>query len=1336
MKTTIKGLRQVLLLTLLGGVAGLSSCLLTSSDRTETSYIRKEIAFSLSVPSLGPATATYAMTTTDQLTVKNIQILVFDAGGEYIEKKEIDESAITKQTGNLISFTVESMVTGSNLSLVILANAKDIVGAANLYSGFPKSDLADLLINYNPYEIPAEQGASIGLTQGSTIPMWGEKEVDFDKLKPTIVGSNQYPIPTLELKLYRMLARVNVKMVGTPLQSVYKLKDIYVYNTYDRGSVVPRTDAWETPVSGDQRAIKATIPNDAIKRGTSSSDIGNGIGANARALHYSGSAITTTDKSSDGAIFLFESDNSKFAGPDDFLNQTCLVLGIVNSAADDAKSYYRVDFKDYSADKYLDILRNREYTVTVTNITGFGAPTPDEAFSTKLGNIDATVLPWDETALNNVFTDGPYRLSLSELEYNFDSSAYGLTDLENKLTIFTTYPDGWQVDSIMDMMTSPRINMTAPGTPASQKWLYTDIYAGTSDRGYPNEEKTIRLAVTANSGTPRLATVYISAGSISAQVLVRQSNMQLGRLTITDIYDKDIRELTFNANANSPTDAPAAQQFKVNWKPKDGECLITRIGGSDKFNFGTTSPDSLGLPLFTTSPTRGGRTMTQGTANGTPGTQTFTIKPPALLEAEINAAPEPPFLEKLSQVNFFIYTGLGGFKSESIILRQINYALLTTGLEDSYLPDDPYDSGDEIHVFKVKSNARWRIINVTGAEILGGGDIKIGTSGGRDNQVTETELRFVTTSRKGIVVITFGDDDRTPPLKFADVKAYIRIDQPPAVFVPEEVFLTEKKLLIPDGITIESCEVGRTAIATVSKNAATGEWYVTGQKVTGSTDTTRVTVKGKSSNGVSYTIDVPIHVYLPIEWYVAPAPAGHRNNSGFYENVPLATMDSVLSSIKRIYELHTVINGDSWPLNTPATIIASGVLNHTTSSKNMVDISAYNLVAGVKEPAYPPILIQGSTTGATLTMASTASYASVVSITNGNTVTLGSNLTLSGGKGQSNKNGGAVYADSATVYLDGATITGGTTTNISGVYLANNSLFELRGGTINSNKGTTNGFGVHADSSTVVMKNTADISNNDSHGVYLKRRSVFTMDGGEIRSNGGNGVEADSSTVTLSGSALIANNVKNGVQANSPFTMNGGEITANEQNGVYYTAATGDGYVQNQFLMNGGMIRANTKSGVRVESRQFAQFGGTISGNGGNAGSGGGVYVGKDGMFVMWGGTISGHLSLTYGGGVSLEGPGAVSTLMGGEITGNSATNGGGVYVRGVEGNHFLKQGVPNTNAIFGNTATIGKSVRAGALSNGSRNIDSMSGEKLEAWFTGGLWAYDTTAHYPWDTAP
>lgn len=97
--------------------------------------------------------------------------------------------------------------------------------------------------------------------------------------------------------------------------------------------------------------------------------------------------------------------------------------------------------------------------------------------------------------------------------------------------------------------------------------------------------------------------------------------------------------------------------------------------------------------------------------------------------------------------------------------------------------------------------------------------------------------------------------------------------------------------------------------------------------------------------------------------------------------------------------------------------------------------------------------------------------------------------------------------------------------------------------------------------------------------------------------------------------------------------------------------------------------------------------GGVVTG--GDAGSGGGVYV-AGGTFTMEGGAIAGNTATSTGGGVYVAG--GTFTMSGGTTAGNTATDGGGgVYA--AEGARFEMSG---TAAISGNTATDGGGVCVG----------------------------------------
>ena len=149
------------------------------------------------------------------------------------------------------------------------------------------------------------------------------------------------------------------------------------------------------------------------------------------------------------------------------------------------------------------------------------------------------------------------------------------------------------------------------------------------------------------------------------------------------------------------------------------------------------------------------------------------------------------------------------------------------------------------------------------------------------------------------------------------------------------------------------------------------------------------------------------------------------------------------------------------------------------------------------------------------------------------------------------------------------------------------------------------------------------------------------------------------------------------------FNMYGGSITGNTvQNG-----SGGGMYVKNAtFNMYGGSITGNTTTnaggGVYVnEKGTFNMNGGEISGNTTSSSYGGGVCVGRVGSFNMKGGSITGNISDSFGGGVFVISNGKF-TMKGGSITDNTSFSfGGGVYVS--DNANFTVSG--NVN-ITGNT--------------------------------------------------
>jgi hypothetical protein len=190
-------------------------------------------------------------------------------------------------------------------------------------------------------------------------------------------------------------------------------------------------------------------------------------------------------------------------------------------------------------------------------------------------------------------------------------------------------------------------------------------------------------------------------------------------------------------------------------------------------------------------------------------------------------------------------------------------------------------------------------------------------------------------------------------------------------------------------------------------------------------------------------------------------------------------------------------------------------------------------------------------------------------------------------------------------------------------------------------------------------------------------------------------------TLEMKAGAVITGAKAGGVKVNGGiFNMNGGTINNNRSGGDDYGGGV---VVKNNgvFNLSDGSISDNTGyrgGGVRVTNATFNMTGGTINGNfGGDVDAqdsiyGGGVSIGKDGVFTMSGGTISSNTSQSwyraYGGGVMVEGDGSF-TMSGGTITGNTVTApsgrmtyGGGVCV--LSNGIFTKNGggiIDDTNS-------------------------------------------------------
>lgn len=473
-----KGLLPALLLLLFGTTACLNETYDTNGSNNSG---EKPVTFSLSLPGEVAGRSTYALTKTDEEEVSNVQVLLFSQEDLYLETRNVSNSEITS-VGNKKRFTVQ-IPEGNYSSIVVLGNSADIISTAGLTTTDTKTaTLGKLKISQSGVWITDKTKSSY-----RPIPMWGE-------LGNTVVNqatSADSQSNPLALHLTRMLAKVSVALTSPTARSNFQLKSIQISNYYNQGYVAPLAANW-----GSGIATAASIPTGLIKQ--------------TNILSYSGAEITNPNVASTGAIYLFESDNAAQANSS---ARTCLVLGGIY-IPDGKFYYYRIDFVDKAngTDRYIDLLRNHHYTFNVTRIDGPGYPTANEALLTKPYNIDASLVYWDDAAINHVATDERYMLGISQREYTYLlPAAHTAADNDNKLTIFTNHPNGWQIASITD---------NATGT--TPNWL-TLVTADQS--GVTNSKKTVSLLLTKNTNEAavfRSAQLMVQAGTLKMTVQVIQ----------------------------------------------------------------------------------------------------------------------------------------------------------------------------------------------------------------------------------------------------------------------------------------------------------------------------------------------------------------------------------------------------------------------------------------------------------------------------------------------------------------------------------------------------------------------------------------------------------------------------------------------------------------------------------------------------------------------------------------------------------------------------------------------------------------------------------------------
>lgn len=659
----------------------LASCL---SDDIFTPDIEKMdgesvVTFSIQVPGTSTPSALRAISLSDENEVKEIDIVVFEpGGGEYVYRTGCSGSAISGSGTNSRLKTFAVNMRQGEFDVVILANARSIIGDISL-DGLTKA------VALAQMEARMPESGKWPTSPFSPFPMWGDiGDVDIDDTTD-FTGDNK-------VILTRMVARVDVQIAAEN----FMLTSVDVYNYNTAGTLVPKAADWDTTTDPDApRVIAPNIP--------SSSTLTKGP------VIYQDDYIDTGNNQCIREIYVFEAENHSDAGHTKgkgLLDRTCLVIGGIWDANGDSDltndgppTYYRVDFSHGNgvSQQYLDVLRNHRYIFSINKVSGPGYEDSNTAFISGPVNIEAEVLEWNEVNMGNIAFDGQFVLSVSQNEFTFFQNACSEKEDDNVLYVFTDYEtdgqSGWYIEKIESAT-------TGVGT----DWLTLTPNVGTAN----NKTEVILTYEANNTGGDRTVTVWFAAGRLRYPVTVTQGIMPRISLNIVDpVTMQPLRELIFDAAVGQ---IPDAQSFMVNWEPKLADVTVLNVTvAANPFPSGSGAPSS-------------------GPIAGGAGTVTYNIQPPAITGNEVI---EFPFLDKTSKVDFTVTNGIS-YASQSILLRQINYNFIAK-------PEVFYRLDGSTHSLQVRCNTSWRIKEIneypssegkTFFNLMSSDNLRVGATGG------------------------------------------------------------------------------------------------------------------------------------------------------------------------------------------------------------------------------------------------------------------------------------------------------------------------------------------------------------------------------------------------------------------------------------------------------------------------------------------------------------------------------------------------------------------------------------------------------------------------------
>lgn len=465
---TLSSALSLLLVLLVGGCtkpeAGLDP-----DQPQEGDWVRIEIPF------VTPTNTTRAVTLTDEdendFKKATTQVLVFDSYDLYEYSAEVLDVVPNNQdshkTGKLI---VKAKASSEQQTFVVIAGVS------------PKSDLSGLKSNIlKDYIFTPTDQYTTGWSP-ATLPMWGEVPV-------TIITEKGASYVQQTLYLLRAVAAVDVMPEeGQPIKrksdgKTLSITSVRLYNTMDRGYYAPAIPSGHTSFDEFQ-VTETTIPAAAKKsdRPMEATGLSNG---------------------SSHQLYCPETANGTGLDADD---RPCAVVGLTDPSG--KETYYRIDFlaRKHNVYKYIPLLRNHRYSITVSEVFGPGYDDPMEASKAPSTLLEYSIAEWEEFTIESQY-DGIFTLYLRERNLHISAAEQDVT-----IHVRSDWTRGWHYGD-------PTVDGAVPGEKViSFKHKYPDQTIG--------EEGPATFKVYANPSTkPRIIKLPILAARLAIYVTIYQEGI-------------------------------------------------------------------------------------------------------------------------------------------------------------------------------------------------------------------------------------------------------------------------------------------------------------------------------------------------------------------------------------------------------------------------------------------------------------------------------------------------------------------------------------------------------------------------------------------------------------------------------------------------------------------------------------------------------------------------------------------------------------------------------------------------------------------------------------------